>query len=344
MRIEWIAFTEKGYRLAGSIAEGLCAEGERCAVSGCGAWMDEKHGVKLKDWTESAMRAADALVFVGACGIAVRAVAPFLRGKDLDPAVVVVDEAGRNAVALLSGHIGGANALARRIAAICGAYPVITTATDVAGRFSVDAWASAQGFALEPLPAAKAISAALLAGEEVGVCSDFPIAGKLPDGVRAAKSGRCGFYLTYYRNRTPFDATLWVTPRTVVLGIGCRRGKSADEIAAAVQSALAFWGIPEIAVCRAASIDCKQREEGLLRFCAAHAWETAFFSAEELRRTAGDFTPSAFVEETVGVDNVCERAAVAGSSGVLIARKYARDGVTVAAAARPTVIRFDGEA
>ena len=106
------------------------------SVSRCGLG-----GVTLAGWTAQQFAAADALVFVGAAGIAVRAIAPHCQSKATDPAVVVLDECGRFAVPLLSGHLGGANDLACRLGAACGAVPVITTATDANGLFAVDEWA-----------------------------------------------------------------------------------------------------------------------------------------------------------------------------------------------------------
>ena len=125
------------------------------------------------------------------------------------------------------------------------------------------------------------------------------------------------------------------------IGIGCRRGTDADKIESAVQGVLEVAGVPWEAVCGAASIDIKQDEPGLLLFCETHGLALTTFSAETLRQAAGDFTPSAFVAETVGVDNVCERAAVcAAGGGRLLWRKTARDGVTVALAARDFRVTF----
>ena len=107
---------------------------------------------------------ADALVFVGAAGIAVRSIAPYVRDKRTDPAVLCVDELGQFVIPLLSGHIGGANALARRLAAALDAVAVVTTATDVNHKFSVDAWAAENGLFIGSMAAAKAVSAAILEG------------------------------------------------------------------------------------------------------------------------------------------------------------------------------------
>ena len=143
---------------------------------------------------------ADALVFVGAAGIAVRSIAPWVRDKRTDPAVLCVDELGRFVVPLLSGHIGGANALALRLAEELGAVPVVTTATDVNGRFSVDAWAARQGLFLDSMKAAKAVSAAILEGP-VPLCCDFPVEGELPPGVVRGDSGAVGVCVSWQIGR-----------------------------------------------------------------------------------------------------------------------------------------------
>ena len=145
----------------------------------CGLFAPEKHadaGIapiagSLCTLAGRLMKEMDALVFVGACGIAVRAIAPHIRSKTEDPAVICVDERGRFSISLLSGHIGGGNRLANAIAAGIGATPVITTATDVNGRFAVDAWAAEQGFVLGSMAAAKDIAATILE-RDVPICAD----------------------------------------------------------------------------------------------------------------------------------------------------------------------------
>ena len=127
----------------------------------------------LAEFAGPVFQASDVLIFVGACGIAVRAIAPHIHDKQTDPAVVSLDELGRFVIPLLSGHIGGANALAVRLAAALGATAVVTTATDVNGRFSVDTWAASQGLFIDDMRAAKAVSAAILEGP-VPLVSDFP--------------------------------------------------------------------------------------------------------------------------------------------------------------------------
>ena len=134
----YIAFTARGLALAQRLAAA-------CPGSVARGGAD---GVPLADWTARQFAQSDALIFVGAAGIAVRAIAPHCRSKAADPAVVVLDEGGQFAIPLLSGHLGGANDLARWLAAVCGAVPVITTATDGRGVFAVDEWARRQNCAV----------------------------------------------------------------------------------------------------------------------------------------------------------------------------------------------------
>lgn len=140
-------------------------------------------------------------------------------------------------IPLLSGHIGGANALARRLAAALGATAVVTTATDVNGKFSVDTWAAEHGCAISDMGGAKQISAEILE-HSVPVCSDFPIQGPLPDGLVLGESGELGIYVGY-RCSAPFMHTLRLVPRVLRVGVGCRKGISREAVEAAIQTAFA---------------------------------------------------------------------------------------------------------
>ena len=273
-----------------------------------------------------------AMIFVSSVGLAVREVAPHLKSKATDPAVLVLDELGQYVIPVLSGHIGGANELAKALAASLGAQAVITTATDINGRFSVDAWAVQNGCAIASLPLAKAVSAAVLEGD-VPFLSDFPVVTDLPRGLAPGDAGALGVYIGVYE-KTPFAKTLRLVPRVVRLGIGCRKGVSAGAIEQTVREALGRAGLPLAAVKAVASIDIKKDEPGLVSFCGAHGLPFAVYSAEELNAAPGEFTASEFVKDTVGVDSVCERAAVVNAgNGTIIARKYAKNGVTAAFAA-----------
>jgi len=310
------AFTEKGRALAGRLAK---------ALGGSVRGMDQP----LADWTRESFAACDALVFVGAAGIAVRSIAPYLQSKAADPAVICLDESGRYVIPILSGHLGGANALARRLAALTGGEAVITTATDLNGRFAVDLWAKRQDMALLQPERIKNVSAKILRGETVTIDCPWPVVGPAPELTRL---GRGADVVVSYRTRE--GGALQLVPRVLTLGIGCKRGTGADTLEAAFQTFCAERGIVPEAIECAASIDLKRDEAGLSRFCQAHGWPLRFYSAGELRGAPGEFTASAFVERVTGVDNVCERAAMLGAGKRLIEKKYALGGVTFALAER----------
>ena len=262
MKIDIIAFSKHGTELAGRIITGLA--GPENEVKGYIARRHAK-GSDLEPFTSVYELAArlfdntDALVFAGACGIAVRAIAPLIKSKLTDPAVVVCDETGRFSISLLSGHAGGANQLAGQIAGIIGATPVITTASD----------------------------------------------------THASRDGE--------------------EPRNLILGIGCRRGLSADTIERAAVIMLWDRKISLTRVRELATIDIKKDEEGLLRFAEAHKLPLRFYSSEELAAVPGEFSSSETVLKAAGVDNVCERAAaLCGGKGRLILKKTVKDGVTAA--------------
>ena len=329
MRIALTAFTRRGAALAERLAGELDGD---CAVE-FGRKLDETGGYEsVKVWAGERFRDVDALVFVGACGIAVRAVAPYVRDKFTDPAVVCVDEMGRFAVPLLSGHVGGANKLAERVAAITGGAAAVSTATDVNGLLSIDCWAVERGLTITDRRLAKEVSAALLDGETVGFASDFKM--DCPPGLSVTRE-RLGVWVTARFEDGPFERTLRLVPRCLRLGIGCRKGTPEDDIRAAVERALNGWDLA--AVRSVHTIDLKRNEPGLLAFAERLGLPLAVYTAEELRAVEGEFSASEFVRSVAGVDNVCERAAVLGGGSLLI-KKQAANGVTVAAALDVTTI------
>ena len=305
-----IAFTRRGAALGRSLADALGGTLHVPARFAPEAVAEAYSS--LEGWTAWAWARADALVFVGAAGIAVRAIAPHVRDKFSDPAVVSVDEAGRFVVPLLSGHVGGANELARRVAALTGGQAAVSTATDVNGLFAVDVWARERGMAITDRVLAKEVSAALLEGRPVGFASDF--GHPCPEGLTTGPA-ELGVWITDRTGEGPFPRTLRLVPRSLI------------EAAAAA----ALAGLAPEAVAGVATIDLKKDEPGLLAFCARRGLPLTTYSAEALAAVEGDFTPSAFVRGITGVDNVCERAAAA-AGGRIIVSKQANNGVTAAVA------------
>ncbi len=343
-----IAFTERGLELAERVAEAL--EGQAGAdgttwktdvAQGFGPWR-----VHLAAWAEDHFACDDALVIVGSAGIAVRAIAPHVRSKTSDPAVIVLDEGGNWCIPILSGHIGGANRLARRIADVAGATCVLTTATDTRGLWAVDTWACEQGLVIDNAEAIRYVSGKLLAGREVKIYSDVVITGEAPEGVALSEDAAVAdVVISPWRRRDMDPGALWLIPRCLSVGIGCRRGKPEDAIQAAWKKACAGLSragtaVDERAVACVRSIDLKANETGLLAFCENHAWPFETFCAEELSQVTGCVSaPSQLVERVTGVDNVCERAALV-RGGTIAWAKHAYDGVTVAVAVGPCDLSF----
>lgn len=283
------------------------------------------------------------LVFVGAVGIAVRTIAPFIKSKLTDPAVLSLDERGNFVIPLLSGHIGGANELARCLAAALDAAACVTTATDVNGLFAVDEWAARNDMTLCSLKAAKDFAAALVNGERAGlyVDGDIKVQGELPRQVELNDSLPVGMAVTLNKHLQPFTVTVRLLPRIVHLGIGCRRNTPLENIEALVLPQLEALGLDKRCVAGIASVDLKKDEQGLLAFARKYNFPAAFYTAGELNAVEGDFTPSSFVQSVVGVSNVCERSAVKDSGGGrLLLRKTSLNGVTLAVAAEDLVLDF----
>lgn len=339
-RLGCIAFTRAGLALAERIREELGAEagdGE-CWEAGVACGFGEGR-VRLGAWTSEHFAADDALLFVGATGIAVRAVAPHVQAKTSDPAVLVMDESGTWVISLLSGHIGGANRLAQRVAAAVGATPVVTTATDRRGLWAVDAWAARVGLAIANPHAIKAVSSKLLAGGVVRVFADagVELAGTPPERVAlTADVCTADVVVSPWAYAAAPAGALRLVPRCVAVGVGCRRGIGAEALERGWEGVVREEGrtLDERAVASVGSIDLKAHEPGLLAFCARHGWTLETYPAERLRAVEGHFMASAFVASVTGVDNVCERAALVGG-GALAVPKRAAHGTTFALAVRP---------
>lgn len=310
------SYTARGRELAAQIEALLRAEGYLC----------------IQAEVKEAFARCEALVFVGASGIAVRKIAPFVKDKFQDPAVLCLDEYGRFVIPLLSGHVGGANELARLIGRQLGAAVAISTATDLNGRFAVDVFAKKNGLAIMSRENAKRISAALLRGETVAFESAFPLGEdeKLPAGLYAGKAeeGRLGIRVSAAAELPP-NTCLQLIPKIYALGVGCRRNTPVELLRRAALRFLKEQNISKDALFMLASIDLK-RDEPAVRALASHLeLPTRFFTAEELAAVPGEFETSEFVQKTTGVGAVSARAAAA-CAPIKIAGKTVVDGATFA--------------
>jgi len=279
-------------------------------------------------------------VFVGAVGIAVRAIAPHLAHKTTDPAVAVLDLAARFAVSLVSGHAGGANALARELARLTGAAPVITTGTDVSGLPGVDELAAARGMAVTNAQAVKGVSAALLEGRAVQLYD--PEArlvhalepGFAPTRPEAWNPDAPGVWC-HWREGGEHAQTFRVYPRCLCLGLGCRKGVEKGIILAHVERVLAQHGLARQSIAAVGTASIKRDDPGLCAAAAALGPEVVFFDTEALARVeaAGQ---SETVKRRTGTGSVCEAAALllSGAAEPLVP-KVKSVSVTCAVALKP---------
>lgn len=295
------------------------------------------------------------LVLIMAVGIAVRSIASEVTDKRADPGVVVVDEGGSYAVSLLSGHAGGANALAERIAAFLGARPVITTASEVGDTISADLLGREFGWEREEEENLTGVSAALVNGERVGLYRDageknwWPETKPLPENVTvfdsldALAGADCAAALVITdrtiseekRARLP-RRTVVYRPKSLVAGIGCNRGTGADVIEAAVRDVFSRHGLSTGSIRSVATIDLKRDEEGLLRFARGYGLPVEYYDRESL--SAADFpSPASEVaRKYAGTPAVCESAAILSSgAGLIVPKASFRGAVTVAVARLP---------
>ncbi len=339
----------------------------------------------LQSWCEGIFLKSAAVIFVGAAGIAVRTIAPFLRSKTEDPAVLAADECGRHIISLLSGHLGGGNALTAYLAEKLGADPVITTASDVGGKIAIDVWARKNDLFITDPEAAKGIAARIVNGETVPFYCEGRIRGEIPPELMLTEPvGRCEKSedrdivpqnVRREENENPADQmialpdsqnsghtgcgceisagsvivsvrdvfsdcddrqSLHLVPQVVVLGMGCKRGKSFSEIQDFVYRLLKRCRISPGSICGLASIDLKAEEAGLKRLAAELGVPFKTFSAATLREVSVTLSSSSFVYETTGTDNVCERAAMAflteaeRKNARFFCGKTAEDGMTAA--------------
>lgn len=432
MKVSIISFTLKGIELSLKIKKAFSGETEEelCLYTKCShaekslteRKLTEKNLAEsglsyveqpLTEWTGEQMKKRRSLLFIGACGIAVRAIAPFLTDKLNDVPVLVMDEQGRFVIPVLAGHVGGANELAVSLAERMGSTPVITTATDLNHCFAVDLFARRNALHIVNKDGIAKVSSRILAGEEVTMAVEEghfreeaqTLRGRrvsrktnIPDGIRLvscipefhtdipivmteviedipAASTELTMNVPAVSAESTTDAPvafsessagipgvtespvdilvapasygqgrlLTLRPKEYVIGIGCKRGKAAEQIDHFVHRVLKESGISMEQVAAFVSIDRKKDEEGILWMSSHYGIPFVTYSAEELQQVEGTFHASEFVKSQVGVDNVCERAALrfSGPDGILITGKQAEDGITAAIVKRRWSVSFD---
>lgn len=283
-------------------------------------------------------------VFLCATGIVIRTIAPLLQDKYGDPAVVVLDPIGTYVISLVAGHIGGANVLARRVAALTGGKAILTTATDSVGAPAIELLAKNKNLALRTPDMVKVVNRALAEGEYVQVydpesyllttdfewypwfrkCMVAPTADTENPVIRVD-----------WHKAQGNDPVLELCPRVLVAGVGCRKGATTEEILNAVSETLESLGILPEALCMLASHECKKDEDGLHLAAEKLKVPLKLYSSDALNSMPVT-TPSETVKKHLGVESVCEAAALlASKSKSLLSPKQILGNVTVALAHLP---------
>ncbi len=323
MKIAIFAITAGGKRLAEKIAGGLT--GARILLPG-GSISASLH---------EAWAVYDALICIMSAGIVVRSLAPLCRDKYADPCVIVIDEAGRHAVSLLSGHLGGGNALARKVAAITHGSPVITTASDILGLTAIDLWAQENGLLLRSERKSLTLAAAkMVKSGSLRIFMDCEVS-ELPADFRHVDSpGDADIIIS--SQRLPAPEAVHLSPRNLFFGIGCNRGTSAADIAHSVVETCSIHGLDRRALVACATLDAKIDEQGLLFFARDNNLPVHFFSRDQINRVEG-INQSEYAMAALGVRAVAEPAAILAASGAnsrgrLLIRKMKWKDVTTAVA------------
>ncbi|MBU1568396.1 MAG: cobalamin biosynthesis protein [Proteobacteria bacterium] len=326
MKIALVAITRGGKKLARQLADRLDGA----------TLLTQAKGQKVAELIAASWQSYDGLICIMAAGIAVRAIAPLLQDKLVDPCVVVMDEKGRHAISLLSGHMGGGNDLARKVAILTGGAPVITTASDTLQLVALDLWAEGQGL-LAPGREKLTEAASLLVNfGSLRLYSDETVT-SLPTGLTLVGEVEQADIIVSTSTRFEGGVTIF-RPRNLVVGIGCNRGTPAGEMEEALTELLTDLQLSKASIRNLASIDKKNDEPGLLQFAADNGWQIEFFPSEQIN-TLNNVAISFAALKAVGAIGVAEPAALlSAQSNHLLSRKRKWKNVTMAIVRAPFLL------
>lgn len=298
----------------------------------------------LTNFTEEAFNNSDGIIFISSTGIAVRAIAPFIKTKDKDPGVVVVDLSNKYSISLLSGHLGGGNELAIKISKLLNNTPIITTATDSLGIVAPDVLAKENDLIIEDLKKAKYISSLLIKGILVGIKDDYKKLDKLNGYELLSTLREDSIWITHkikadkeksyeikelnLNKGLDYSKILRLIKKDLVLGIGCRRDTPSEKLEQCVRKHLIENNLDIKAVKEIVSIDIKKNEKAIIDLSKTLECEFNTFSVEEIKKVEDKFEKSDFVLKNVGVYNVCEPCVDLTGSKIII-NKIKDNGITL---------------
>lgn len=346
IRIAIIAVTEKGKNTAEKIASEL----ENVVV------FFQKRGIK--ELTGELFNKYECIIFVSACGIAVRCISTFLKSKFEDPAVLVVDDNGNNVISLLSGHIGGANEITLKIADVLNANPVITTSTDTNKKGALDVIVSKIGGYVENLrESAKLVNSYLVDDKRVGIYFDsdyksekdslnlsgfelidekteIDAIAKLDALVSVTDKLRCWIdeivdKIDKHNLEKANLSYIKLVPRRIALGMGCRKNTETEKMIEEFSAFSALNNIHPAAIVKTGSLIIKKDEKCMIDLSKALCAEFNLFDVDEICTCDYMFDKSEFVKKNTGVYSVAQPSAYL-LSGNVISDKYKNNGTTFA--------------
>ena len=356
-----ICFTQTGFYLAEKLMQ--TAPDLVNSVNFCSK---DRDCIPLDEWVKKNFKQNNILLFIGACGIAVRAIAPYIQHKAVDAGIIVMDEKGQFVIPILSGHIGGANEWALKIASAVGGTPVLTTATDVNNLFAVDVFAKKNNLAIKDLGQIKNFSSALLKEKkgfifiddrqsikgliscdektlpsEIEIIHSIEKVGNSKALCEKALCEKALCLISPYEVTECKDFAIHLIPKNIVVGIGCRKGKSYAQIKDFVENVFKGYNLSMQAISAIASIDLKKDESGIVELAEKLSVPFMTFSAQQLNAVKEQCSSSDFVKQITGVDNVCERSVYAAGGERIIVPKTVCDGMTVCVGMKSFVCSFE---
>lgn len=334
MKIACFSFTEEGRKLGNQIVDSSMEAGQPYSIH---SFENSRVQGGIKTLMEATWKEYDGIIFISATGIAVRMITPYVKDKKSDPAVVVVDDLGNFSISLLSGHLGGANALAQWIAGKIKSIPVITTASDNRGIEAIDLFAKSNDYYMEDMESVKNITAMMIHGKKIGFYSEM-------DGVIDYEN------LVILENleniNTEIEGVIAVTaskvnglsvpytilrPKNLNIGIGCRKGIEGERIIAAIQNTLQINELSEHSIKSFGTVEVKKDEAGILSAVAHFNKPLRIFTIDEIREVENQFDQSQFVKDTIGVYSVSEPCAYL-LGGEIRSKKSKHGGITISIA------------
>lgn len=288
----------------------------------------------FKDFVGEVFQSYEILIFIMATGIVVRSIAPYLEHKAVDPAIIVMDDQGKYAIPILSGHIGEANKYSIELAQKMGAQAIVTTASDIRDLIAVDTLAMKHNLSIDNFMSAKEITAMLLDGDDIGVLSEVGLSEKFPENVFLIEEKDInevdGIIFIGMAKRSFCKPFVRLIPRKYTVGIGCKKGMGIEHILNKIEETFTELGLEAKAISKFATVDVKQEEEGILAAAKHYHVRLEIIEREDILAVEDKFLTSDFVKETIGVGAVAEPCGyLASGRGKCIMEKKAYDGLTL---------------